>query len=101
MTAPTSDADRRTPAHGWRRRERPPRLERRLEFPDYEQLRDFLDGAAELSEATDVYPNMSFGRTYVNLTLFADEDSGDISAEAQQFAERIDALAQPPEDSGP
>jgi pterin-4a-carbinolamine dehydratase len=69
-------------------------LERRLQFPDYEGLRDFLDQVADLSEQTDVYPNMSFGRTYVNLTLFADDDSGEISAQAEAFAERVDTFVQ-------
>lgn len=78
--------------HSWHRRERPLRLERRVEFPDYEGLRDFLDRAAELSEETGLYPNLSFGRTYANLTLFADESSGELSDAAESFAERIDAL---------
>jgi pterin-4a-carbinolamine dehydratase len=99
MTAPTSDGDGRppdgppTPPHGWRRRQRPLRLERRLEFPDYDSLRDFLDQVADLSEQTGIYPNQSFGRTYVNFTLFADEDSGEISAAAEAFAERLDGFA--------
>ncbi|WPL22876.1 pterin-4-alpha-carbinolamine dehydratase [Thiorhodovibrio frisius] len=78
--------------HGWTRRERPLRLERRLEFPDYEATRVFLEQAGELSEAMDVYPNLSFGRTYANLTIFADEDSGELTAQAQTFAERIEQL---------
>ncbi len=97
MTGPISDdggpsqADGPpTPPHGWRRRQRPLRLERRLEFQDYDSLRDFLDRVAELSEQTSIYPNQSFGRTYVNLTLFADEDSGEITAAAEEFAARVD-----------
>jgi 4a-hydroxytetrahydrobiopterin dehydratase len=73
-------------------------LERRLEFDNYEALRDFLDRAGELSEETGVYPNLSFGRTYVNMTLFADEDSGELTSdEAERFAERVDSLVIPPE----
>ena len=100
MTGPTSERGEGppppqgppTPAHGWRRRQRPVRLERRLEFADYEALRDFLDRVADLSEETGIYPNQSFGRTYVNLTLFAEEGSDEISAAAQDFAERVDKL---------
>ena len=76
-------------------------MERRLEFSDYDALRDFLDASAELSEQTGIFPNLSFGRTYVNLTLFADEDSGEIGPEAQGFAERIDALDPPRENPAP
>jgi pterin-4a-carbinolamine dehydratase len=85
----TSEADDR---RRWRRRERPLRLERRLEFPDYEATRVFLDAAAELSEETGIYPNLSFGRTYVNLTLFADESTGELNPELIGFAEQIDAI---------
>jgi 4a-hydroxytetrahydrobiopterin dehydratase len=98
MTGPTSDAaggpSAPPPAHGWRRRQRPLRLERRIEFADYDALRDFLDKVADLSEATGVYPNQSFGRTYVNLALFADDDSDEISAAAEAFAERVDGFLQ-------
>ena len=114
MTVPTSDAANSSGigsqqlgagrdsassggGHPWRRRERPLRLERRLEFPNYEALRDFLDRAGELSEETGIYPNLSFGRTYVNLTLFADDHSGELTAEAERFAERVDSLVIPPE----
>ncbi|MCG6941264.1 MAG: 4a-hydroxytetrahydrobiopterin dehydratase [Thiohalocapsa sp.] len=100
MTAPTSDhgegpapaAGPPTPPHGWRRRQRPLRLERRLEFADYDALRDFLDQVADLSEETGIYPNQSFGRTYVNLTLFAEDGSNEISAAAEAFAERVDGF---------
>ncbi len=93
---PTSD---RPEPHAWRSRERPLRLERRLEFPDYETTRVFLEGSEVLSEETGIYPNLSFGRTYVNLTLFADEAGGEITPELNRFAEQIDALAsRKPED---
>lgn len=102
MSAPTSDSPSgRLEGHAsvkapgrqeWTRRERPPRLERRLEFPDYETTRVFLERAGALSEEMDIFPNLSFGRTYVNLTLFADDDSGELSAEALTFAERLDRL---------
>lgn len=100
MTEPTSDGGEGppsadgppTPPHGWRRRQRPLRLERRLEFPDYDALRDFLDQVADLSEETGIYPNQSFGRTYVNLTLFAEDGSDEISAAAEAFAGRVDGF---------
>ncbi len=99
MTEPTSDgaaplppAGPPTPAHGWRLRKRPLRLERRLEFASYEALRDFLDRVADLSEETGIYPNQSFGRTYVNLTLFAEEGADEIGAAEQAFAERVDGV---------
>ncbi|WP_408034182.1 hypothetical protein [Thiorhodovibrio winogradskyi] len=71
------------------------RLERRLEFPDYEATRVFLERAGGLSEEMDLYPNLSFGRTYVNMTLFADENTGALSPDALVFAGRIDRLLDP------
>ncbi len=100
---PTSEAGeaRGGAAHPWRRRERPLRLERRLVFTDYDVLREFLDRAGDLSEETGIYPNLSFGQTYVNMTLFADDDSGELTAETERFAQRVDSLVEPPEEEAP
>jgi len=81
-----------TGGHPWRERSRPLRLERRVEFGDYEALRVFLDRVAALSEETGVYPNLSFGRTYANFTLFAAEDSDTVGEEMARFAREVDAL---------
>ena len=60
----------------WEERQRPARLEGRYEFDNYRALRDFLDSAAELSEREGFYPDMGFGRDYVNITIHAsDADS--------------------------
>ncbi len=75
----------------WTLRKRPERLEARVEFPDYEATRVFLDAAAEMSRQEDVYPDLSFGRTYVNLTLHAASGEGIGDAE-QRFARSIDRL---------
>ncbi len=80
------------PGHHWTPRQRPLRLERRLEFDDYEQTRDFLERVGELSEAQNIYPNLSFGRTYVNLTLFAEEPNTELSPEQLRFAGALDQL---------
>ncbi len=76
----------------WHTRQRPPRLERRLEFADYEATRAFLDQAAKLSEQTGIYPDMSFGRTYVNITIHADEGADAVGLHQQRFAQALDAL---------
>jgi len=96
---PSGDGGAARSAHGWRNRARPLRLERRICFPDYEATRIFLEESEELSKETDIYPNLSFGRTYVNLTLFAEEEETEISERLNAFAERIDALAEPHEES--
>ena len=72
---------------GWKRRERPPRLERRLAFDEYEQTRDFLDAVAVICEPGGYYPDISFGRTYANITIHAEQDAADFSAAARDGAE--------------
>lgn len=83
-------------AHAWTARRRPARLERRLEFASYDATRDFLDRASELSERHGIYPDMSFGRTYVNITLHADDPDdpeAPVGEHLHRFAEALDALA--------
>jgi 4a-hydroxytetrahydrobiopterin dehydratase len=76
----------------WQHRERPLRLERRLDFADYARTRDFLEAVAKASEATGVYPDISFGRTYVNITIHTEPPATDIDPERTAFAQQVDAL---------
>lgn len=76
----------------WQERSRPPRLERRYQFENYDKLRDFLDRAADLSEAEDYYPDMGFGRDYVNITIHVDDDEKELTESQRQFATKLDAL---------
>ena len=78
----------------WQERARPVRLERRYEFQDYSTLRDFLDQAAELSEEVDLYPDMGFGRDYVNITIHLEDGVETISDSQREFASRLDSLAE-------
>lgn len=77
----------------WQERSRPPRLERRYVFSSYDQLRDFLDKAADLSEREGFYPDMGFGRDYVNITIHAEEGSEEIAPEQRAFAEQLEELS--------
>ena len=76
----------------WQERIRPARLEGRYEFPDYTALRDFLDRAAELSEREGLYPDMGFGRDYVNITIHVDEGKEELEDKQRQFAEQLEEL---------
>ena len=76
----------------WKEKSRPARLEGRFEFDDYDQTRDFLEAAAAVSKEIGYYPDISFGRTYVNMTLHAPEDAGGSPEAHTRFARRIDAL---------
>ena len=76
----------------WQERSRPTRLERRYQFESYDVVRDFLDRAADLSETMDYFPNMGFGRDYVNVTIYADEEANDITENQREFAKKLDEL---------
>lgn len=76
----------------WQERNRPLRLERRYEFPDYDSLRVFLDRAAEVSEREGLFPDMGFGRDYVNITIHSDEDTEELGESQRRLAVAYDAL---------
>jgi pterin-4a-carbinolamine dehydratase len=76
----------------WQERSRPNRLERRYRFADYPALRDFLDRAAQLSERESLYPDMGFGRDYVNITIHASEGEEQLGAQQRRFAVQLDEL---------
>ena len=78
----------------WQERKRPVCLERRFEFDGYSSTRDFLDKLGQHSEATQRFPDISFGSTYVNITLRpeADGDEAQLSEADHAFAAQIDAL---------
>lgn len=78
----------------WKERKRPPRLERKYLFEDYEDLRDFLDRAADLSEREGYYPDMGFGRDYVNVTIHVEEGEEELGEQQRRFAELLDSLEQ-------
>ena len=76
----------------WQERNRPTRLERRYEFESYDALRDFLDRAAELSEREDLYPDIGFGRDYVNMTIHVEEGETRLTDNQRKFAQQLDEL---------
>lgn len=79
-------------SENWVIRKRPARLERRIEFSDYEETRTFLDRAAELAESQGYYPDMSFGRAHVSITLQAQDGADEVSDELLHYAHLMDAL---------
>ena len=74
--------------------EKAERLERRIEFADYATTREFLERLNTLSEDTQRFPDISFGRTYVNLTVRPESTEPDalIGPEEEAFASQIDGL---------
>jgi 4a-hydroxytetrahydrobiopterin dehydratase len=76
----------------WTEVERPPSLYRRFEFADYAETRAFLDRLASLSKETGLYPDLSFTRTHVTVTVHGSGE-GTVDAEARGFAARAEAIA--------
>lgn len=76
----------------WKLKTRPVCLEKRFEFKSYEETRDFLDRLGEYSEKVSRFPDISFGKTYVNLTLRPEDEDANISSEDHDFASNIDRL---------
>jgi 4a-hydroxytetrahydrobiopterin dehydratase len=76
---------------GWTEVERPPSLHRRFEFAAYPETRAFLDRLAGLSKETGLYPDLSFARTYVRITVYGSGGAA-LDAEAREFAARAEAL---------
>jgi len=77
---------------GWTERGKPSSLHRRFEFAAYPDTRDFLDRLAALSKETGLYPDLSFSRTHVNVTVYGPGGAA-VDSEAREFAGRAAALA--------
>ena len=78
----------------WRQKNRPECLEKRFEFESYEKTRDFLDDLGDFCEELNRFPDISFGKTYANLTIrpLEDNEKEEISKVDHEFANKIDLL---------
>ncbi|GAC1477353.1 MAG: hypothetical protein NVS1B12_12440 [Acidimicrobiales bacterium] len=65
---------------------------RRFEFADYSETRTFLDRLASASKETGLYPDLSFTRTHVTVTVYGSGGAA-VDAEARKFAARAEAIA--------
>ena len=83
--AKDADTDAATPA-------RQPTLNWRFEFGSYGETRHFLDLLADLSKREDYYPNINFGKTYVNVSIDA-EGQAVLGERAAAFVEEMKAHA--------
>jgi 4a-hydroxytetrahydrobiopterin dehydratase len=79
---------------GWKSVQHPPSLFRRFQFAAYRDTRAFLDRLAALSEETGLYPDLGFGPTHVNVTVYGADGKPPGEGEID-FASRAAALANP------
>ena len=79
---------------GWRQKNRPECLEKRFEFDSYEKTRNFLDVLGDFCEKLNRFPDISFGKTYANITIRPLGSNGkeEISKVDHEFATQIDLL---------
>ena len=54
----------------WKERESPLRIEKRFEFEQYSKISKFMGKIEKLCKERDIYPNISFGKNFVSLTIF-------------------------------
>jgi pterin-4a-carbinolamine dehydratase len=77
---------------GWREVPTPPSLFRRFQFDSYRDTRAFLERLAGLSKETGLYPDLGFGTTHVNVTVYGADGRAPGATEVD-FASRATALA--------
>lgn len=77
----------------WSEIQRPPRLEARFDFPDYGTLRAFLDEAADLSERSEQFADMSFDRHSVRMKIHPPEGREELSESERDYAANLEQLA--------
>ena len=72
----------------WNERESPLRIEKRFEFEQYSKISKFMGKIEKLCKERDIYPNISFGKNFVSLSIFL--ESNKISNKEKEFSEVID-----------
>ena len=72
----------------WNQRESPLRIEQRFEFEEYSKISKFMEKIDQLCKEKNIYPNISFGKNFVSVTIFL--DSKEISPSEKDFSNQID-----------
>ncbi len=72
----------------WNKRESPLRIEKRFEFEEYSKISKFMEKIEKLCKEKDIYPNISFGKNFVSLSIFLDNKN--TSDKEKNFSKDID-----------
>ena len=73
----------------WNQRESPLRIEKRFEFKEYSRISKFMKMVDELCKMKKIYPNISFGKNFVSLTIFLGSEN--LSKIEKDFSNQIDS----------
>ena len=72
----------------WNERESPLRIEKRFEFEECSKISKFMEKIEKLCKEKDIYPNISFGKNFVSLSIFLDNKK--TSDNEKDFSKDID-----------
>ena len=72
----------------WNKRESPLRIEKRFEFEQYSKISKFIEKIEKLCKERDIFPNISFGKNFVSLSIFL--NGKEISSKEKDFSKDID-----------
>ena len=72
----------------WNQRESPLRVEKRFEFEEYSRISKFMKMVDELCKLKNIYPNISFGKNFVSITIFLRSEK--LSKIEKDFSNQID-----------
>ena len=72
----------------WSHKESPSRIEKRFEFEEYHKISIFLKKIDELCKEKKIYPNISFGKNFVSVSIFLDSEK--IPSNEKEFSIRLD-----------
>ena len=72
----------------WNERESPLRIEKRFEFEQYSKISKFIEKIEKLCKERDIFPNISFGKNFVSLSIFL--NGKEISSKEKDFSKDID-----------
>ena len=74
----------------WNQRESPLRIEKRFEFEEYQKISKFMKKIDNLCKEKNIYPNISFGKNFVSLTIFLGSEK--LSKIEKEFSNQIYSL---------
>ena len=74
----------------WNRRKSPLRIEKRFEFDNYQKISKFMKKIDELCKEKNIFPNISFGKNFVSITIFLSSEK--LLKVEKDFSNQIDCF---------
>ena len=74
----------------WNQRESPSRVEKRFEFEEYSRISKFMKMLDDLCKEKNIFPNISFGKNFVSITIFLSSEN--ITSIEEDFSNQIDSF---------